>query len=60
MPTKTHHISELVVPFLEELWQTRAEQLQGGCWNCGRLDCPEPDGETCHAFVAALELEEAT
>lgn len=54
----TKHISELVDPWLADLWLARVEQLMGGCWNCGRLDCPEPDGETCHAYVASMELND--
>lgn len=51
MTNKNHHISDLVAPFLEVLWQTRAVQLLGACWNCGRSKCPEPDGFSCRAYV---------
>jgi hypothetical protein len=59
MTTRTYHIDELLE--LLELTCETAERMVaagelGGCWNCGRPDCPEPDGESCHAYVASVEI----
>jgi hypothetical protein len=48
---------DLVGPQLREaLDKLLRPRPLGGCWSCGRLDCHEPDGESCRAYVASVEI----